>query len=186
MKARVAGLWTDDFADLGTRFPAVPALGDIVYHGSWLEAKGARWALSLASEMPEKKFLFPCRKPSSLAAPPNVAFRPLTWESGLAEQVQATPLCIVPSLWTAPIEGALVKSIAHAPATAVVDVPHGFTAELPRNLVLRLPNDFRAAGDTIRRMWPWRVDQSLRDDWVQRFTTANSGLLERLMRSPPQ
>lgn len=186
VKARVAGLWTDDFADLGKRFPAVPALADIVYHGSWLEAKGARWALSLAAEMPEKRFLFPCQKPSSLAAPPNALFRPLTWESGLAEQVQATPLCLVPSLWTAPIEGALVKSIAHAPATAVIDNPHGFTAELPGNLLLRLPSDVRAAGDTIRRMWPWRVDQSFRDDWVQRFTTANSGLLERLMRSPPQ
>lgn len=185
VKVRVAGLWTDDFDDLNACFPTVRPIADVVYHGSWHDAKGARWALSLATAMPERTFLFPCRKPMGLEAPANVVFQPLSWDNGLAEQVKASPLCLVPSLWTSPIEGALVKSIAHSPATAVVSVADGFAAQLPKELVLRLPSDTTAAVDRIRSDWPWRVDQLLRDDWVRSFTASNSGLLERLVRSTP-
>jgi hypothetical protein len=185
VEVRVAGLWTDDFNDLEARFPAVSPVADVVYHGSWHDAKGARWTLALAASMPERTFLFPCRKPASVTASANVVFRPLSWDTGLAEQVQSVPLCLVPSLWTAPIEGALVKSIAHAPATAVVASPHGFAAELPEGLVLRLPTDPTAAADRIRGLWPWRPDRQLREQWVRSFRTSNVGLLERLLRATP-
>lgn len=185
VKARVAGLWTDDFADLQSRVPVEPPLADVVYHGPWHEAKGARWAVALAAAMPERTFLFPCRNPVGTAAPANVMFRPLSWDTGLAKQVQAAPLCLVPSLWTAPIEGSLVKSIARAPATAVVESSQGFAAELPEGLVLRLPGDPTAAAERIRGLWPWRPDRHLREQWLRTFTNANSGLLERLVRATP-
>lgn len=185
VKAQVAGLWTDDFGGLECSYPIVPAIADIVYHGSWHEAKGALWALSLAVAMPERTFLFPCRKPDSIESPPNVFFQPLSWDTGLAEQVQASPLCLVPSLWTAPIEGALVKSIAHSPATAVVVDSHGFVGELPRGLVLRLPSEVAGAADRLRQHWPWQVDDTLRDAWVKSFTASNSNLLQRLVEFGP-
>lgn len=186
VKVGVAGLWTDDFCGLESPFPAVSPIADIVYHGSWHEAKGAPWALQMAVAMPERTFLFPCRKPAAVATPANVTFRPLSWDTGLGEQVQASPLCLVPSLWTAPIEGALVKSIAHAPATAVVADSHGFVGELPDGLVLGLPSDVAAAAERLRNHWPWRVDRVVRDAWVRSFMASNSGLLERLVRSCPR
>jgi hypothetical protein len=160
-------------------------MADIVYHGSWHEAKGGKWGLSLAAALPERTFLFPCRQPVDEVVPPNVVFRPLSWDGGLAEQVQAAALCLVPSLWTSPIEGALVKSIAHAKATAVVAVPNGFASELPDGLVLRLPGEPAAAAAYIRTLWPWRPDPHLRDTWLQSFAMTNAGLLERLTRAPP-
>lgn len=181
VSARVVGLWTDDFNDLEARFLDVPPVADVVYHGSWHDAKGANWALSLATAMPERTFLFPCRKPAAVAAPANAVFRPLSWDSGLAEQVQATQLCLVPSLWTAPIEGALVKSIAHAPATAVVAVPFTFQEELPDGLVLRLPADVKHAAAVLRRNESWRPDPALRESWIRSFTVANGNILERLV-----
>jgi len=185
VKVRVAGLWTEDFDDLETARPTVPPIADIVYHGSWHEAKGAQWALSLATAMPDRTFLFPCHKPVSIESPPNVFFQPLSWDTGLAEQVQASPLCLVPSLWTAPIEGALVKSIAHARATAVVADSHGFVGELPDGLVFRLPSDVASAADRLRQHWPWHVDHGLRDAWVRSFTASNFCLLQRLVESCP-
>ena len=185
VKIRVAGLWADDFNDLEAAISIEPPLADVVYHGPWHDAKGARWALAVADAMPERTFLFPCRKPAAVVAPANVMFRPLSWDSGLAEQVQAAPLCLVPSLWSAPIEGALVKSIARAPATAVVATPTGFAAELPEGLVLRLPNDPAGAAERIRGLWPWRPDRQLRDRWVRSFMETNVGLLERLLRATP-
>lgn len=186
VKVGVAGLWTDDFCGLESSFPSVAPIADIVYHGSWHEAKGAPWALKLAAAMPERTFLFPCRPPAAESRPPNAVFLPLSWDTGLAEQVQASALCLVPSLWTAPIEGGLVKSIAHAPATAVVADSHGFVGELPDGLVLGLPSDVNAAAGRLRQHWPWRVDRVVRDAWVRSFTASNAGLLERLVRSCPQ
>jgi hypothetical protein len=185
VRVGVAGLWTDDFSSLDSSFPAASPLADIVYHGSWHDAKGATWALSLAAVMPDRTFLFPCGKPAAVSPPPNAVFRALAWDTGLAEQVQASPLCLVPSLWTAPIEGALVKSIAHSSGTAVVADTHGFVGELPNGLVLRLPGEVAAAADRLRRNWPWRVDRVVRDRWVKSFTAANSGLLARLVVSSP-
>lgn len=181
VKARVVGLWTDDFNDLEAHFPDVPPVADVVYHGSWHDAKGANWALSLARAMPERTFLFPCRKPAAVVAPANAVFRPLLWDSGLAEQVQATPLCLVPSLWTAPIEGALVKSIAHAPATAVVAAPFTFQEQLPEGLVLRLPADVHHAAAVLRQNESWRPDPALRESWIRSFTAANGNILEKLV-----
>ncbi len=183
VKARVVGLWTDDFNDLEVRFPDVPPVADVVYHGSWHDAKGANWALSLAEAMPERTFLFPCRKPSDVAAPANAVFRAMSWDNGLAEQVQAVPLCLVPSLWTAPIEGALVKSIAHAPATAVVAEPFTFQEQLPDGLVLRLTADVNLAAAMLRRNESWRPDPALRDSWIKSFTAANVNILEKLMET---
>jgi hypothetical protein len=90
----------------------------------------------------------------------------------------------VPSLWTAPIEGALVKSIAHAPATAVVSAPYAFGEELPDGLVLRLPADVGEAASVLRRDRSWSVDTDLRASWVRSFKMANSNLLERILGCP--
>jgi hypothetical protein len=177
---RVAGLWTDDFDDLENSFPPVPPIADIVYHGSWHEAKGAQWALSLAAAMPDRTFLFPCRKPAATEPPPNALFRNLSWDNGLAEQVQASSLCLVPSLWTATIEGALVKSIAHAPATAVVASSFAFSEELPDGLVLRLPADIGAAATMLRTHAGWQPSAALRTDWLKSFASRNTGILETL------
>lgn len=180
VKVRVAGLWTDDFDGLETSGPTVPPIADIVYHGSWHEAKGAQWALSLATAMPDRTFLFPCHKPVSIESPPNVFFQPLSWDTGLAEQVQASPLCLVPSLWTTTIEGALVKSIAHAPATAVVASAFAFSEELPDGLVLRLPADIGDAATMLRTHAEWRPRAALRTDWLKSFAARNTGILETL------
>jgi hypothetical protein len=179
-KVRVAGLWTDDFDDLEKSSPTVPPIADIVYHGSWHEAKGARWALSLAAAMPDRTFLFPCHKPAATEPPPNALFRNLSWDNGLAEQVQASSLCLVPSLWTATIEGALVKSIAHAPATAVVASSFAFSEELPDGLVLRLPADIGDAATMLRTHAGWQPSAALRTTWLKSFASRNTGILETL------
>ena len=183
VKVRVAGLWTDDFDGLETSRPTVPPIADIVYHGSWHEAKGAQWTLSLATAMPDRTFLFPCRKPVSIESPPNVFFQPLSWDTGLAEQVQASPLCLVPSLWTTTIEAALVKSIAHAPATAIVASSFAFSQELPDGLVLRLPADIGGAAAMLRGHVGWQPRAALRASWLKSFASCNMGILETLTRT---
>jgi hypothetical protein len=185
VNARSMGLWTDDFDELQATPAEAAPLADVVYHGAWLAAKGGPWALRLAELMPERRFLFPCRRPPGITPPPNVIFRQMSWDSGLAAQVRSTPLSLVPSLWTAPIEASLVKSIAHAPATAVIPVPGSFAESLPADVALKLPSAPSEAAAVIRRHASWRIDPGVRQEWIQTFTARNRGLLQRLCDASP-
>ena len=184
-RVRPVGLWTDDFDDLQTPPPEAVPLADVVYHGSWLDAKGAAWAVRLAELLPERRFLFPCPRPRGTVVPTNAVFMPMTWDTGLAGQVRCTPLTLVPSLWTAPIEAALVKSIAHAPATAVLSFPGSFAATLPAGLVLELPPVPREAAEVLRSHNAWTVDSQLRQAWIRGFIVGNRGLLQKLIEASP-
>jgi hypothetical protein len=76
-----------------------------------------------------------------------------------------------------------VKSIAHAPTTAVVAEPFTFQEQLPDGLVLRLPPDVNLAAAMLRRNESWRPDPALRDSWIESFTAANVNILEKLMET---
>ena len=57
------------------------------------------------------------------------------------EAVHEAALVCVPSLWSAPAEGALIKSRAVARAVAVVRNDTALASELPDELVLKLSPD---------------------------------------------
>ena len=183
---RVVGLWTADMeiARGVSEQPAGPAY-DVVFHGGVHHAKGFDWALEMARRCPELTFLFPCRrgKASSLDPPPNAVFKKMTWETGLGQQVQSAKLVLNPSLWSATIEGALVKSIFAARAVAVQDEPTAWSSGWPDGLILRLPpHDLAQAADALRLavVSGWAPAAGLKTEWVREFQQANARLLERL------
>jgi hypothetical protein len=143
-------------------------------------------AIEVARHAPQLEFLFPFKsrqlKPASGELPPNVRFEPLTWESGLADEVAAADLVLVPSLWSATMEGALLKSIITARAVAVVDEPTAYSSELPAGLVLRLPADpCQAAQQLVAAVADrWTPDAQLRANWIAQLERANRNLLDRL------
>ena len=86
---------------------------DVVYHGSSNAAKGLYFVLELACLTPELTFLIPDSASNVLhmtsnSPPPNVSFIEMTWETGLRESVSLARLVLNPSMWSAPIEGALI------------------------------------------------------------------------------
>ena len=88
---------------------------DIVFHGAAIAPKGIFFLLKLAELMPDYSFLVPdsysnVYRVTKLEAPNNVSFVQMSWESGLRQAVSSARLVINPSMWSAPIEGALVKS----------------------------------------------------------------------------
>ncbi len=150
---RVIGLWTSDMNDIVESFPSEqlpePAF-DVVYHGDAKAAKGLHWALGLALACPDLSFLFPCLQPPDHEIPVNCTFRPMRWESGLRDAIHRSNLTLAPSLWSAPIEGALVKSILHSRRVAVVAVESSFSSELTSDLVCRLSQEFTVAAKQLK------------------------------------
>ena len=168
----VAGLWTIDFEAQGG-LPATQTRDsyDVVFHGHFHAAKGALWALELASKMPSYRFLFPFPKEALPKEPSaNCFFENITWESGLHERVTMAKCVIVPSLWSAPIEGALIKSIFWAKKVAVVENESSYSSELPKKLVTSLSSDTSRAFlelENLLKAAPPDENQKLL--WIQNF-----------------
>jgi len=128
---------------------------DIVYHGSLHPAKGIYYFINLAKYLPELSFLVPEEFDKLKAIfnnnlPKNIYCFKMTWETGLKEFVVNAKLVVNPSLWSAPIEGALIKSAEHNDNVATVISKFGFEAEFKgiKNH-LRLDNDVLIASRQI-------------------------------------
>lgn len=188
VRVRVVGLWTSDFP-AASEVPPAPTRGrggfDVVFHGSADAAKGSLWALDVAERLPGHTFLFPMRSPGARGGthPRNVTFRQMSWESGLDRAVRDAALVINPSLWSAPIEGALVKSILYGRRAAVVDIRSSWASELPDGLILRMPSQRASAAagiaDYLERPQP--VGRQQKTDWYSRFAQSNELPLSRVM-----
>jgi len=135
---------------------------DIVYHGAPIWAKGLGFFLRLAEAMPRRSFFAPMTinqagavlsKLGWKSPPPNVTFAQMRWGSGLREAVMQAKLVYCGTLWSAPVEGALLKSIRMNGAVLVSDAIAGYANEIPSECVERLQlGDFDQSVDSVRRL----------------------------------
>lgn len=184
----VVGLWANGW-DECLNAPAPRASStrwDIVFHGWNVPAKGADWMIEVAQRCPDLTFLMPfymAQRKSKLLS--NCTFEGKSWGSGLREAIRDAHITAVPSLWSASVEGALFKSIAFAPAVAVVENDTAFSSELPDGLVLRLPADPNRAALALREAVAarWTPDAALRTHWLDDFTRFNRSMYQRLIAS---
>lgn len=187
----VVGLWTSDWDDIfggasaaeGAPTVAPNFAWDVVFHGYGVDAKGANWTVQLAEQCPELRFMFPFAKPVSMAAPDNCSFLPCSWETGLSDELSRARFVAVPSLWSAPIEGALIKSIAAARATLVVDNATSYCDELPAGLVLKLPPDPATAAMRLRQAIEenWVPDPDVKAAWKTAFSAIKARFVPDLL-----
>lgn len=192
----VVGMWTIDLEEVfGGGSATTPRRGhdsprgyDVVFHGGDHHAKGFCWALDVARRLPAVKFLFPMAWQAAARwgeRPPNCEFRPMTWESGLHAAVSAAAVTLVPSLWSAPVEGAMVKSIAAGRAVAAPLVESGFVADLPVGVVRLLGYSPEAAAADLETLLAehWQPDPALLAEWKRTFRAANSPLLASMIHA---
>ncbi len=124
----------------------------IIFHANPLGAKGLGWTLELAKIMPDYKFLFPFDKSClvGISTSLNMEFKPMTWNAGLKEAISEAEFVICPSLWSAPIEGALIKSIISGVKCLVVHNETAYPQEDPNMPVIKLPSNLEEAARAIR------------------------------------
>ena len=133
-----------------------PVIYDVVFHGASKIAKGLFFVLEIAELMPEFSFFVPDKlsnimRIAKIMPSSNVFCEEVTWETGLREAVACARLVINPSMWSAPIEGALVKSGKYNNNVATVESKYGYEAEtkMIRNHI-RLPRDPLLASEVLR------------------------------------
>jgi hypothetical protein len=184
----VVGLWAEDWDAIFSRSERQDlertrvAEWDVVYHGHFLDAKGALWTIELATFCPQLSFLLPFARPSGLDAPANCHFKDVSWETGLQHELEQARIVLVPSLWSAPIEGALIKSIVVSRAVAVIDNSTSYCDELPNGLLLRLPSDPQQAARNLNEALEnqWEPEPTLKRIWINDFKHYRIDFVHRL------
>lgn len=110
---------------------------DIVFHGDNTLAKGSKYILELAIHLPEYNFLFPFDLEFS-EKPDNVDFIKMNWTTGLKSHMLDSKLTLCPSIWSAPIEGSVVKTLNLGIALGIFEAEYSFGKEIPNESVLKL------------------------------------------------
>lgn len=110
---------------------------DIVFHGDSTLAKGSKYILELAIHLPEYSFLFPFDLEFSEKLG-NVDFIKMNWTTGLKSHMLDSKLTLCPSIWSAPIEGSVVKTLNLGIALGIFETEYSFGKEIPDESVLKL------------------------------------------------
>ncbi|MFM7244080.1 MAG: hypothetical protein ACKO40_07885, partial [Planctomycetaceae bacterium] len=99
--------------------------------------------------------------------------------------VASAAVTLVPSLWSAPVEGALVKSIVVGRAVAAPDIRSGFVADLPAGLVRLLDRSPDVAAEQLGASLAagWRPDAATLEAWKLQFQADNAALLTAMLRA---
>ena len=172
IRCTVVGLDTGEFDSCSSILPLPNTHSkiisyDLVYHGADQLAKGVGYFVALATLLPELSCFIPASKMAVESAigmrvtASNIIFSACSWETGLGDAVKQAKLVLVPSLWSAPIEGALLKSIYHNGNVAVVESKFGFSQEVSDSCdIILLPIDTNLAALKIQAFFREEADYS--------------------------
>lgn len=117
--------------------------------------KGVLYFLELANKLPDLKFLMPYDKKEiahSVDHLKNVDFISMSWETGLKEAITNTKIVINPSLWSAPVEGALLKSLNHNGCVAIVPIDFSFQKEIPSDTIIHLHSSIEKSASILTKV----------------------------------
>jgi len=164
----------------------------VVFHGSPNAAKGIFAVRELAQRMPGCDFLVPAslREVARHGGPTegwsaNVAFERMSWSDGLEGAVREAELVLCPSAWSAPVEGAVLKSMAHNGLVGLIPDATAFAGEVPAEARLDLdPQDWdgTAVRLTATLADPARCAavRAAARRYIDAYRFANAGMLRRL------
>jgi hypothetical protein len=153
---------------------------DFLYHNTLGEAKGILYFLELANLLPHRTFVIPYLKSyteytlASKIDNNNIYFIDCSWENGLKELILKSKITITPSLWSAPIEGALIKSMFYANTVAVVPGELSFSSEITDNTCIKLSQTVVDAAEVLENAI--KNDVSLNNKskkWIKVFINEN-------------
>ena len=126
---------------------------DFCYHGNLLEAKGYTYLLDLARILNSHTFFIPGRflgDPND--KPTNCIFKNVTWENGLTEHIKVSKIVLCPSLWSAPVEAAVIKSMLSGRPVGLVNNSHSFANEIDSTAYISLSGDAEQDAMTLNKL----------------------------------
>ncbi len=125
---------------------------DFLFHANPLSAKGFDYFLALSKFLRHRVFFVPSARSVAVGEFTNVRFEDVTWSSGLQESVAQSKVVLCPSLWSAPVEAAVVKSCLLGKPVGLIASEYSFANEIPEDCFVRLSGEPSADATILERM----------------------------------
>lgn len=130
----------------------MPALKyDVAFHGSCIVEKGYEYFMALVEHNKGLSFFAPSAPSKASQFIKNLNMMDVRWAYGLRAELSCAKLIICPSIWTAPIEASVIKSMLLKKAVAVMNT-NTIIEEFPINTFIVLTGDIEADSNTISRI----------------------------------
>ena len=147
---------------------------DIIYHGSENFAKGYVFAKKLDEQLGGDKIYFPASGE--------------TWETGLKEKIINSKIVLNPSLWSSPVEGALLKSIKYNGCVSVANILSSFINEIPDDICLKLnprsvTDSCKKLNDLLKNKERRQVLRLKSKSWLDQYVNSVNQNLKTTIRS---
>ena len=113
---------------------------DFSYHAHLTAPKGFNYFLDLSKKMKKFQFFLPSNKNLHINQF-NLENKKLEWGSELIDVLLKSKIILCPSLWTYPVESAVIKSLNLGRAVAIIDTEFSFANEIPDNAIIKLKGD---------------------------------------------
>jgi len=123
-------------------------LNDFFFHAHLTNPKGLKYFLELSKKMSDKKFILPGYKEFSELTN-NVVIKKISWGEVFIEELKKSKIILCPSVWTYPVESALIKSMLLKKAVAIIDIQNSFSKEIPNDCVIKLKGEVDNDSNTL-------------------------------------
>ncbi len=150
----------------------------LVYHAAIDEAKGFGYLVALSRYLTDFTILVPGSRSEAEKRFPainfneitNIHFEPMTWDTGLQQKIMAAAVVLCPSVWSAPVEGALLKSLVYNGNVAVYNSAYSFQSEIPDNTIIRLDENIESSANKIKHHIAQQLDYAPQSkQWLQQY-----------------
>lgn len=161
---------------------------DFIFHNTLNFAKGLIYFIELSKIMSEYKFVIPFSKNdveyyiNYKVLNSNLHFVPCTWETGLKDLLVQSRVTIVPSLWSAPIEGSLLKSLYYSNVVAIIRSEYSFSSEIPNDCYINLSDNINDSSLLlVRFLQDYKKLNYKSKQWVKSFNASNVISINKFM-----
>lgn len=108
---------------------------DFAFHGNLLDAKGFKYVRALALNLNDKSFFIPGKHDNYQ----NICYQNVNWNNGLKNILESSKIILCPSLWSASLEAAILKTmLLNLPVAITVNDFSASNTLIPRDCFINL------------------------------------------------
>lgn len=119
---------------------------DFFFHAHLTPPKGINYFFKLTNQMPNKKFFLPSHK-KNYGTNNNISFKKIYWGEEFMKTIENSKIILCPSIWTYPVESAVIKSLFMKKAVAIINSKYSFSEVIPDDCIIKLTGNLNE--DTI-------------------------------------
>lgn len=121
---------------------------DFFYHAHLTPPKGINYFIQLSITLDKKNFFLPSHL-RYLNLKKNMIIKKMYWGNEFIEKMKKSRIILCPSIWTYPVESAVLKSLLLKKAVAIIKSPNSFSENIPDDAIIKLSGNIQTDRDIL-------------------------------------